>query len=173
MTSMKKNKDLSACAASELPDGSPYSIAIAVADWNAEVTHAMLEGATETLLKSGVKEENIITVHVPGSFELTSAAGMLLNYTSADAVICIGCVIQGETRHFEFIIHAVAGGIAQLCASQCRPVIFSVLTTNTPEQAKERAGGKCGNKGVEGAVTALRMCHLNDQLSSCKSKKSR
>ena len=161
---MKKNKDLSACA-TNLPDGSPYTIAIAVADWNAEVTHAMLQGATDTLLESGVKRDNIIVKHVPGSFELTSAANMLLTHTKADAVICIGCVIQGETRHFEFISHAVAGGIAHLCATQLRPVIFSVLTTNTPEQAKERAGGTCGNKGVEGAVTALNMCQLHRQLA--------
>ena len=113
----------------------------------------------EPLTKHGVKEENVMVRRVPGTFELTTAADVLLaKHSDLDAVICIGCVIQGETRHFDFICEAVANGLTAVGVKYGKPVVFSVLTTNNMAQAQERAGGKHGNKGVEGAVTALKMC---------------
>ena len=123
----------------------------------------MLEGATSTLLEHGVKKQNIIIEWVPGSFELPLAAQLLVDRTDVDAVICLGCVIQGETRHFDFICSAVSEGIMDVNLTYTLPVIFGVLTTNTQEQALERAGGKHGNKGVESAVAALKMMHLQDK----------
>lgn len=154
-----KKTNLSDYDPSVIPDGSEYRIAVVAAEWNAEITDAMLHGAYETLVKHGVGEDNIVVYRVPGTFELTSAADMLLaKRCDLDAVICIGCVIQGETRHFDFICESVANGLANVSIKHSKPVIFSVLTTNNMEQARERSGGKHGNKGVEGAVTALKMC---------------
>jgi 6,7-dimethyl-8-ribityllumazine synthase len=156
-----KKTNLSDYDPSRIPDGSPYRIAIVAAEWNGEITNAMLEGAYNTLLKHGTKEENVTVMRVPGTFELTSASDILLSKRSElDAVICIGCVIQGETRHFDFICESVANGLAAVAVKHGKPVIFSVLTTNNMEQAHDRAGGKHGNKGVEGAVTALKMCEF-------------
>jgi 6,7-dimethyl-8-ribityllumazine synthase len=109
-------------------------------------------------------KKNILVHRVPGTFELTTAANLLLARTTVDAVICIGCVIQGETRHFEFICQAVSQGITNVAVKHGRPVIFSVLTCDTMEQALDRAGGKHGNKGVEGAVTALKMIALDRSI---------
>lgn len=140
-----------------------YTVGIVVAEWNAEITNALLDGAKETLLKHGIIEDNILVEFVPGSFELTQGAQILLNSDDYDfdAIICLGCVIQGETRHFDFICDAVAHGLTNLSLEELKPVIFGVLTTNTMEQARERAGGKHGNKGVEAAVTALKMINLS------------
>lgn len=139
-------------------------IGIIVADWNSEITEALYQGAVETLEKHGISKEMIIRKDVPGSFELPLAAQYLSGYAMVDAVICLGCVIQGETRHFEFISNAVAQGIMQVGLSNEIPVVFGVLTTDTLEQAKERSGGKHGNKGVEAAQTALRMLSLFDEM---------
>ncbi|MDD5571247.1 MAG: 6,7-dimethyl-8-ribityllumazine synthase [Bacteroidales bacterium] len=135
-------------------------IGIVVSEWNKEITEKLYKGAFDTLTELGVKKENIIRKNVPGSFELPYCAKFLLENTFVDAVICLGCVIQGETRHFEFISGAVANGIMQLNVNQNIPVIFGVLTTDTTEQARERAGGRHGNKGTEAAVTALKMMNL-------------
>lgn len=154
-------KNLSDFSHTTVPQGGDYKIAIAVAEWNAEVTGSLYKGAFETLLKHGVKEENIISVAVAGSFELTVAADILLKkHTDLDAVICLGCVIQGETRHFDFICNAVANGVSQVGVKYSKPVIFGVLTTDNQQQAIDRAGGKHGNKGDEAAVTAIKMAHL-------------
>lgn len=155
-----KKTNLSEYDPTQVPDGSKYTIAVVAAEWNPEVTDAMLRGAVDTLLEHGVEQENIIVRRVPGTFELSTAADLMLRRTDADAVICIGCVIQGETRHFDFICEAVCQGITNVSLKYGKPVIFSVLTTNTMQQALDRAGGKHGNKGVEGAVTALKMCAL-------------
>lgn len=154
-------KNLSDFSHTTIPNGMAFKIAIVVAEWNAKITGALYEGALQTLLKHGVKEENIITMAVPGSFELTAAAEILLNRnTSLDAVICIGCVIQGDTKHFDFICDAVANGITNVGIKHSKPVIFGVLTTNDEEQAIDRAGGKHGNKGDEAAITALKMANF-------------
>ncbi|TVR43071.1 MAG: 6,7-dimethyl-8-ribityllumazine synthase [Bacteroidia bacterium] len=157
-----KQKNLSSFADQSLPDGDDLLFAIVVSDWNSEITDALYNGAMETLRANGVGENNVTTVRVPGSFELPQAAAMLAETQSLNAIICIGCVIQGETRHFEFISQAVAQNCMKVAIDYLTPVIFGVLTTDTVEQAKERAGGKHGNKGVEAAAAALRMANLKD-----------
>ncbi len=144
-----------------VPDASDFTFGIAVAQWNHEITDSLWEGAYKTLLEHGVKEENILKIEVPGSFELTFGAKMLLEKPHVDAVIAIGCVIRGETPHFDYISQSVSSGLTQLNVIYHKPVIFGVLTTNTLEQALDRAGGKYGNKGVEAAVTAIKMAALN------------
>ena len=139
-------------------------IGIAVAQWNKEITSALFNGAKQTLLKHEVKEDNIISVSVPGTFELTLAAQNLLEYTDVDAVIVLGCVIQGETRHFDFICQSVTQGVTELNIKYNQPVIFGELTTNDLHQAQERAGGTLGNKGDEAAVTALQMVDMQSRL---------
>ena len=160
-----KKTNLSDYNSSTVPDGGDYRIGIIAAEWNPEVTNAMLQGAYDTLLEHGVKEDSIQVYHVPGTFELSSAANLVLSRTALDAVICIGCVIQGETRHFEFICQAVSQGLTNVSIHHGRPVIFSVLTCDTMQQALDRAGGKHGNKGVEGAVTALKMVALDRSIN--------
>lgn len=161
-----KKTNLSDYNPAEVPDGAPYRIGIVAAQWNSEITDALLEGARSTLLEQGVREENLLVRRVPGTFELPTAAQMMLSQCRLDAVICIGCVIQGETRHFDFICDAVSNGITRVSLDKERPVIFSVLTTQNMEQARERSGGRQGNKGVEGAVSALQMCALQQELSN-------
>ncbi|WP_219224112.1 6,7-dimethyl-8-ribityllumazine synthase [Pedobacter antarcticus] len=154
-------KNLSDFSHTTVPDGKNYKFAIAVAEWNAAITGSLYDGALKTLLANGVLEENIISVPVPGSFELTGAAEILLNkHSELDGVICLGCVIQGETRHFDFICQAVATGLTDVSIKHSKPVIFGVLTTNDQQQAVDRSGGKHGNKGDEAAITAIKMAHL-------------
>jgi 6,7-dimethyl-8-ribityllumazine synthase len=134
---------------------------IVVSDWNSEITFALLEGAVNTLIKHGTLRENIIVRHVPGSFELTFGAKHIAEEHDVDAVICLGCVIQGETPHFNYICQGVSMGITQLNIDYNLPFVFGVLTTSNLQQAKERAGGKHGNKGDEAAITAIKMVALN------------
>ncbi len=143
-----------------VPDAGKMRFGIVVSDWNHEVTSALLEGAKRTLKKHGAADDNIIVKHVPGSFELTLGAQLLAEYDDLDAVICLGCVIQGETPHFTFICQGVTQGITQLNLEYNIPFIFGVLTTLNLEQAVERAGGRLGNKGDEAAVTAIKMAAL-------------
>jgi len=149
-----------------VPSAAVFRFGIVVAEWNAEITNALSQGAYESLLEHGALPDNIFTYSVPGSFELTSGADILLKNTKLDAVICLGCVIQGETRHFDFICNAVANGISNVAVKYSKPVIFGVLTTDNQQQAIDRAGGKHGNKGVEGAVTAIKMAYLAETLSN-------
>ncbi len=130
---------------------------IVVAEWNDPITSALLEGAIETLLEQGAARENIKVHYVPGSFELSLGAQFLAQKETIDAVISLGCVIQGETRHFDFICDAVAHGITNVGLKYNKPVIFGVLTTDNQQQALDRAGGKHGNKGEEAAITAVKM----------------
>jgi 6,7-dimethyl-8-ribityllumazine synthase len=153
-------KNLSDFTTENLPDVSAKTFAIVVSEWNTEVTHALYTGAYDTLVQHGVKVENIISVKVPGSFELSLGAQKMAQKQGIDAVICLGCVIQGETRHFDFICQAVADGITNVSLKFDKPVIFGVLTPNTQEQAMDRAGGKHGNKGDEAAITAIKMLGL-------------
>jgi 6,7-dimethyl-8-ribityllumazine synthase len=154
-----KNKNLNAFA-SETPNGQNYSVAIVVAEWNDKITFALRDGALQTLKKAGVKKENIHVFNVPGSYELPYGAFTVLQNYSFDAAICLGCVIQGETPHFDYICQAVAKGCMDAQLQLKRPVIFGVLTTLDQKQAEERAGGKHGNKGSEAAHTALKMIEL-------------
>lgn len=159
-----KKTNLSEYDAAGIGDAGECIIGVIAAEWNAEVTDALLKGCMETLKENGMKDENILVARVPGTFELSSAADIMLQNKDMDAVVCIGCVIQGETRHFEFICQAVAQGLTNVALKHSRPVIFSVLTCDTMEQALDRAGGRHGNKGVEGAVTALKMCAYRNTL---------
>ena len=117
------------------------------------------------MIQHGANPEYIHTIQVPGSYELIAGADMLLAHKNFNAIICLGCVIQGETRHFDFICDAVANGLANVAIKYNKPVIFGVLTTDNVEQAQERAGGKHGNKGVEAAVTAIQMANIQHQLA--------
>ena len=153
-------KNLSAYDESSIPAADEMIFGIVVAEWNAKITHALYEGCVETLLQHGAKEENIHLAQVPGSFELPVGARILSGQHNLDAVICLGCVIKGETSHDEYINHAVATGLVNLGITTGKPYIFGLLTTNDEQQALERAGGKHGNKGVEAAVTAIRMAAL-------------
>lgn len=150
----------------DIPRADNMLFGIVVSEWNKEITDRLYKDAYSTLLKKGAKEENIITRYVPGSFELPLAAQNFLESTQVDAVICLGCVIQGETRHFEFICNAVAQGIKDVSLKYNTPVIFGLLTTENFQQAKERTGGKHVNKGIEAAITAIRMIDLGDSLYS-------
>ncbi len=134
--------------------------AIVVSEWNEDVTESLYNGAYETLLDNGISKDNIQKHYVPGSFELSLGAQWMAERKEIDAVICLGCVIQGETRHFDFICDAVAHGITNVSLKYNKPVIFGVLTPNTQQQALDRAGGKHGNKGDEAAFTALKMLGL-------------
>lgn len=138
--------------------------AILVSEWNEEVTESLYNGAYETLLDNGIPKENIQKHYVPGSFELSLGAQWLAEKKEVDAVICLGCVIQGETKHFDFICDAVAHGVTNVSLKYNKPVIFGVLTPNTQQQALDRAGGKHGNKGDEAAFTALKMLSLANGL---------
>ncbi len=151
------DKNLSVFENAHIPDASSMRFAIVVAEWNSEITSALYSGAMDALLKHGAKKEHIKLMNVPGSFELTSGARLFAEDNQTDAVICLGCVIQGETKHFDFISSAVANGLTQLNAFFTKPFIFGVLTTDNLQQALDRAGGKHGNKGTEAAVTAIKM----------------
>ena len=165
---MEKKKNLSDISVPKTNNAN-FKIGIIVSRWNQEVTGALKEGAMQTLLEAGVARQNILDFEVPGSFELPSAAAMLLDANEdVDAVICLGCIIQGETRHFEFIAQAVANGIAKVGIEYTVPVIFGVLTCNTAEQAADRSGGKHGNKGVEAAASCLQMLHTHKMMYSKK-----
>ena len=153
-------QNLSTYDETNLPDAADLRFAVVVADWNKDITHALYEGCYDTLVKHGAKPENIFTAQVPGAFELPAGARILAGREKVDAAICLGCVIKGETKHDEYINNAVAQGLMNLSISTGKPFIFGVLTPNTHEQAADRAGGKYGNKGVEAAVTALRMAAL-------------
>ena len=156
------NNNLSDFNKDSLPDSSNMKIGIVVSKWNNKITDGLYNGAFTTLIESGVSENNIEKIEVPGSFELIFGA-KLLSRKDVDAIICLGSVIQGETKHFDYVCQAVSNGVKDLNISLNIPVIFGVLTDNTMEQAVNRSGGKHGNKGVEAAVTAINMVHLNQQ----------
>jgi 6,7-dimethyl-8-ribityllumazine synthase len=156
--------NLSAYDPETIPDSGDMRFGIVVSDWNKDVTWALLDGAVNTLKKHGTTEENIVVKHVPGSFELTLGAQFLAEYDDLDGVICLGCVIQGETPHFTYICQSVTQGITQLNLEYNIPFVFGVLTTENHQQALDRAGGKYGNKGDESAVTAIKMAALQREI---------
>jgi 6,7-dimethyl-8-ribityllumazine synthase len=156
--------NLSSYDKSGVPDAGAMRFGIVVSDWNSEITWSLLEGAVRTLKEHGATEDNIIVKHVPGSFELTLGAQFLAEYDDLDAVICLGCVIQGETPHFTYICQGVTQGITRLNLEYNIPFIFGVLTTSTHQQASERSGGIHGNKGDEAAITAIKMAALQREM---------
>jgi 6,7-dimethyl-8-ribityllumazine synthase len=157
-------KDLSQYDIISVPSAANMRFGIVVAEWNPEITMSLANGAVETLKKHGAKDENIILKYVPGSFELPLGAQFLAEYGNVDAVIILGCVIQGETRHFDYICEGVTKGTKDLNLKYNKPFVFGLLTTNNQQQALDRAGGKLGNKGDEAAVTAIKMVHLKNSF---------
>jgi 6,7-dimethyl-8-ribityllumazine synthase len=153
-------KNLSDYDASKVPSAEGMKVGIVVAEWNEEITFALRDGAIETLLKHNAREDDITIEFVPGTFELTAGAKALAQTRQFDAVIVIGCVIQGDTRHFDFICNGITQGITQLNLDFDIPFVFGVLTTDNQQQALDRAGGKHGNKGDEAAITAIKMIDL-------------
>lgn len=160
-----KDQQLSQFDLSEVPSAKNMKFGIVVAQWNAEITENLFMGAFNTLLNCGCHEENIFRKNVPGSFELSFGAQLFLNSTDVDAVICLGSVIQGETKHFDFVCQATANGIKDVSLKYNKAVIFGVLTDNTLGQAKSRSGGKLGNKGVEAAISAIKMVELKNNMA--------
>lgn len=152
-----KDKSLSSYSQKNVGDLKNKKFALVVSEWNSEVTESLYSGAYQTLFDHGVKKENIIRKDVPGSFELSLGAQWMAAEKKINAVICLGCVIQGETKHFDFICQAVATGITKVSLKYNKPIIFGVLTTDNQKQALDRAGGKFGNKGDEAAITAIKM----------------
>lgn len=149
--------NLSSYDEATVPDGKDMRIGIVVSEWNDNITRPLLEGAHETLVKHGVKEENILIDFVPGSFELIFGAKHLVENKEIDAVIVLGCVVKGDTPHFDYVCSGVTQGIADMNIRYDIPFIFGLLTTDNMQQAEDRAGGIHGNKGDECAVTALKM----------------
>jgi 6,7-dimethyl-8-ribityllumazine synthase len=162
------DRNLSLVEGTQLENAGDFRFGIIWSEWNLEVTEALKNGALNTLLAAGVKEENIVVRTVPGSFELTLGAQYMAENTKVDAVICLGCVIQGETRHFDFICDAVAKGITNLNIKYNKPFIFGVLTPDNQQQALDRAGGKHGNKGDEAAITAIKMLSLSKSFKTTR-----
>ncbi len=164
-----KNKNLSTNSEVSLTNVSKIKIGLVISKWNTHITSKLQNGCISHLKSIGITEENIKTIEVPGAFELAYGAKVLLNHSSYDAIICIGCVIKGETKHDEYINHATATHIQQLSLISNIPVIYGVLTPNDEQQAIDRSGGKYGNKGIEAANTALELISLNQRLKSSTS----
>ena len=158
MASSEKN--LSDVKINQNQNISKNKFGIVVAEWNEQITESLYSGAYQTLINVGAKRDNIERMNVPGTFELSLGGQWMAERKDIDAVICLGCVIQGETRHFDFICDAVANGITNVNLKYNKPVIFGVLTTDNMKQALDRAGGKHGNKGDEAAATAIKMLEV-------------
>ncbi len=150
---------------SPLPNAENLSVGIVVAEWNREITQALVDGAIKTLKEAGCKDENIIVRWVPGTFELTLGAQFFAEYTQVDAIVVLGCVIQGDTPHFDYVCSGVTQGVTQLQIQWNIPIAFGVLTVLNQQQALDRCGGKLGNKGDEAAATALRMAALQLEMA--------
>ena len=155
-----KNTNLSHFNKEDVPNAKGLSFGIVVSEWNENITEGLYKGAFDALIECGANASDISRLDVPGSYELVFGAKIAVKQ-NPDAIICLGSVIQGETKHFDFVCHAVAMGIKDLNISLDIPVIFGVLTDNTMEQAVNRSGGKHGNKGIEAAITAIKMAVLN------------
>jgi len=154
------NKNLSDYDKNTIPNAKDFRFGIVVSEWNENITSGLYKGAIETLLENHVPEDNIVSWSVPGSFELVYAAKKMIASQNVDAVIAIGSVIQGETKHFDFVCEAVSQGIKDLNVLTDVPVIFCVLTDNNMQQAIDRSGGIHGNKGTEAAVVAIKMAEI-------------
>ena len=157
-------KDLSEYKFDSVPSAENMRFGIVVAERNPEITQALAKGAIDTLYRHGAVDENILVRYVPGSFELPLGAQYFAELENVDAVILLGCVIQGETRHFDYICDGVTRGTMDLNLKYNKPFIFGVLTTENEQQALDRAGGKHGNKGYEAAVTAIKMIQLKNSF---------
>lgn len=166
---MEKNKNLSAQTISDDYDYTGFHIGIVVSRWNEKITSSLLEGCVNQLKQAGLKEDHIHVAWVPGAFELPLGAKMLAGKEKLDGVVCLGCVIKGDTRHDEYINSAVSAGIMQLSLMSGKPITFGVLTVENEQQALDRSGGVHGNKGDEAAQTVLAMARLGQELKQQKS----
>jgi len=153
-------KNLSSYDPTTVPSGNGKKVGIVCSEWNPDITNSLLQGAVDTLLEHGVEENDIHLQYVPGTFELPFGAQKIILNENTDGVIALGCVIQGETPHFDFICDATANGLMEVGLKNNQPCIFGVITTLDLEQAIDRCGGKHGNKGVEGAITLLKMLNF-------------
>lgn len=160
------HRNLSEYDITKVPNGADFKIGIVVSEWNDSITENLLKGAKEALIKHGVKTENILVQHTPGTYELPLTSQYLLEGSLVDGVIAIGSVIQGETRHFDFVCEAAAQGIKDVGLKHNKPVIFCVLTDNTLQQAIDRSGGKHGNKGTECAIACLKMIAIQQHIKA-------
>ena len=156
------NKNLSHYDKNAIPNAKDFRFGIVVSEWNENITLNLYKGAIEALLENGAQEENIVKWDVPGSFELIYGSKRMIETQNVDAVIAIGCVIQGETKHFDFVCEAVAQGIKDLNVQTDVPVVFCVLTDNTMQQSIDRSGGIHGNKGTEAAIVAIKMASIRE-----------
>jgi 6,7-dimethyl-8-ribityllumazine synthase len=161
-----KDKNLSQHSAVKAPNASKYRFAIVVSEYNEQITGALRKGCIDTLLEYGVKQKHLIVETVPGAYELPIACNWMYERKKVDAVIALGCVIKGDTDHDKYINYAVSQALMMLGIETGTPFVFGVITPNNLQQAKDRAGGKHGNKGVECAVAALKMLALKDKLKS-------
>lgn len=159
-----EGKNLSTYSRAETPSAAPFTFGVVVSEWNEQITDGLAKGAVDTLRELGADESNIHFHFVPGTYELALGSQMLIEAKKVDAVVAIGSVIQGETRHFDFVCEAAAQGIKDVSLKTGVPVIFCVLTDNTMQQAIDRSGGLHGNKGVEAAVAAVKMAQLKKTL---------
>ncbi|MBK6546277.1 MAG: 6,7-dimethyl-8-ribityllumazine synthase [Saprospiraceae bacterium] len=157
-------KSISSLNPLEIQLATQFTYCILTAQWNSEITCKLELGAIQLLTNCGVPTSQIKTIAVPGSFELPLTAKWALEYYKSDAILCLGCIIQGETKHDEFIAHSISKAILDLNISSEKPIIFGVLTVNNIQQAEDRAGGKFGNKGEEAAITAIQMLSIRSQL---------
>ncbi len=146
-----------------IPNAKDFRFGIVVSEWNPEITKNLQQGAIDTLLDCGASEENIVSWDVPGSFELVFGCKKMIQTEKLDAIIAVGNVIQGETKHFDFVCDGVTQGIVDLNIKYDVPVIYCVLTDNNKQQSIDRSGGKLGNKGVECAVAAVKMAALKNK----------
>jgi len=160
---VSSEKNLSSVKSNRNFDISKFRFGIVAAEWNEQITEALYSGAYQTLINAGADREKIERINVPGTFELSLGSQWMAERSDMDAIICIGCVIRGETKHFDFICNAAAGGITNVSLKFNKPVIFGVLTPNSMKQALDRAGGKYGNKGDEAATTAIKMLEVKWQ----------
>lgn len=163
------NHNLSSYDKDSIPNAESLRIGLVVSEWNAEITEGLFSGAEKALLECGAKTTNMLRWNVPGSFELTFGCKKMIEMEKPDAVIAIGSVIRGETKHFDFVCSATAQGIKDLNVLTNVPVIFCVLTDDTMQQAKDRSGGKYGNKGTEAAIAAIKMASLGNLVGKPKS----
>ncbi|SEG49095.1 6,7-dimethyl-8-ribityllumazine synthase [Flavobacterium urumqiense] len=159
------NKNLSEYDKNSIPNAKNFRFGIVVSEWNDSITEGLYKGAIEALLENQVPAQHIIRWNVPGSFELIYGSKKMLQTQNVDAVIAIGCVIQGQTKHFDFVCEGVTQGIKDLNVQTDIPVIFCVLTDNTIQQSIDRSGGIHGNKGTEAAIAAIKMAYIRQQAS--------
>ncbi len=159
MASSQKNLDEHSLHGLKSIEGK--KVAVIISDYHHEITSALFTGVESTLIEHGLSPEDLVKKIVPGAFELTLGAQYMASRSEIDAVICLGCVIMGETKHFDFICNSVAAGLTDVGLKFNKPAIFGVLTPNTMQQAKDRAGGKHGNKGVEAAIAAIKMINFS------------